>query len=101
LRGRRRPRADVDSNPIEAYVQAKLAQAKKSRRAANDLAQTVRVLAGAPTIRTPAGPVRTASPPAAPAVASVVQKPADVTLAPSPRTGVRVRKLSIGSGQVF
>lgn len=40
LRGRRRPRAGIDSNPIETYVQAKLAQAKKSRRAANDLAQT-------------------------------------------------------------
>jgi putative transposase len=36
LRGRRRPLAGIDSNPIEAYVQAKLAQAKKSRRAAND-----------------------------------------------------------------
>ena len=33
LRGRRRPLAGIDSNPIEAYVQAKLAQAKKSRRA--------------------------------------------------------------------
>jgi putative transposase len=101
LRGRRRPRAGIDLNPIEAYVQAKLAQAKKSRRAANDLAQTVRVLAGAPTVRTPAGPVRAAAPPTAPVVVAVVQKPADVAQAPTPRTGVRVRKLSIGSGQVF
>jgi putative transposase len=100
LRGRR-PRAGIDSNPIEVYVQAKLAQAKKSRRAANDLAQTVRILAGAPTVRTPAGPVGATVSPAAPAVVSVVQKPADVAPAPTPRTGIRARKLSIGSGQVF
>jgi hypothetical protein len=101
LRGRRRPRAGIDLNPTEAYIQAKLAQAKKSRRAANDLAQTVRVLAGAPTLRTPAGPVRAAAPPAAPAALPVVQKPTDVTPTQSPRSEVRVRKLSIGSGQVF
>lgn len=101
LRGQRRLRAGIDSDPIEAYVQAKLAQAKKSRRAANDLAQTVRVLAGVPTVRTPAGPVRAAAPLPAPDIMSVVQRPADTVPPPMRRNGVRVRKPSIGSGQVF
>ncbi|CAB3734202.1 helix-turn-helix domain-containing protein [Paraburkholderia rhynchosiae] len=58
LRGRRRSRAAAEPNPIEAYVQAKLAQAKQTRKAATELAHAVRLLASAPTVRTPVGPPR-------------------------------------------
>lgn len=102
FRGKRRSRTEMDGNPIEAFVRAKLAQAKKTRRAATELAQAVRVLAGAPTVRTPTGPVRPATtPPVAPATANAALAPAAHTSESLPRTGVRVRKLAIGSGQVF
>ena len=103
-KSRRRSRQFPDVNPIEAYVQEKLAQAKKTRRAATELAQTLRLLASAPTVRTPVGPRSTR--------VTETTLPSDTTLtdhAPSsqtvvesaPREPVRPRKLSIGTGQVF
>lgn len=97
LRDRRRSHLD-DSNPIEAYVEAKLAQAKTSRKAATEYARTVRLLASAPTTRTPAE----AAPAARSASLSVVAAPpsADgVLIAPS--TPAQPRKLIIGTGQVY
>ena len=53
---RRRSRHLADANPIEAFLQDKLAQARKTRKAATELAHTVRLLASAPTVPTPVGP---------------------------------------------
>ncbi|MFB9129087.1 hypothetical protein ACFFYR_40315 [Paraburkholderia dipogonis] len=44
-------------NPIDAYVQTKVAAANRSRRAASDAARTLRLLANAPTAKTPTGPL--------------------------------------------
>jgi hypothetical protein len=46
-RGCRRSGNTLTGNPIEAYVQTKVAEAKRSRRAASDVARTLRLLAGA------------------------------------------------------
>ncbi|KML38954.1 integrase [Burkholderia cepacia] len=92
LRGKRRARAAHGANPIEAYVQRKLGEARQSRKAASELAQAVRILAAAPTSRTPPGPViLTASDSAA----------APATTEAPPRMPARSRKLAIGTGQVF
>ncbi|WP_224082783.1 transposase family protein [Cupriavidus laharis] len=99
LRDRRRGHQD-ESNPIEAYLEAKLAQAKTSRKAATEYARTVRTLASAPTTRTPAKAPPTmrqacASTAAAPGAAA----PHSVPIAPQPPA--QPRKLTIGTGQVF
>lgn len=102
-KGKRRCHIGADVNPIEAYVQEKLAQAKKTRKAATQLAQAVRLLASAPTVLTPIGPPRTVEPGITP-MSTATQSPAT---SPAPeadlasRTAVRPRKLSIGTGQVF
>jgi hypothetical protein len=87
----------ADGNPIEAYVQTKVADAKKSRRAASDLAQVLRLLSSAPAAMMPAGPLRPeVSGPAAPSAT------ADHTIGDTARVDpVRPRKLAIGTGQVF
>jgi hypothetical protein len=99
LRDRRRSQQD-DSNPIEAYLEAKLAQAKTSRKAATEYARTVRMLASAPTTRTSAKAAPTmrqacASTAAAPGATA----PDSVPIAPQPPA--QPRKLTIGTGQVF
>ncbi|WP_354687267.1 integrase [Cupriavidus necator] len=99
LRDRRRSQSG-QSNPIEAYVQAKLAQAKTSRKAATEYARTVRLLASAPTTRTPAE----AMPATRSAASSVVSAPAAVAadgVPIAPHTPAQPRKLTIGTGQVF
>src|SRR5476651_1080093 len=58
LKGKRHGSTVVGANPIEAYVQTKLEQAKKTRKAATELAHAVKLLASAPTVRTPVGPTR-------------------------------------------
>lgn len=58
--GKHRRRTNVESNPIDAYVQEKLTQAKKTRKVATELAHAMRLLASAPTVRTPVGPVHPA-----------------------------------------
>lgn len=101
--GKRRRRMAVDPNPIEAYVQEKLAQAKKTRKAATELAHAARLLASAPIVRTPAGPTRPAETAsvAAPDGAATVNSPAADVVELASRSPVRPRKLSIGTGQVF
>jgi transposase InsO family protein len=101
--GKRRRRSVTEFNPIEAYVQGKLAQAKKTRKAATELAHAMRLLASAPTVRTPAGPTRPAETAiaAAPDGARTADSPAVTVVEVTPRTGGRPRKLSIGTGQVF
>lgn len=98
-KGRRRTDAAGVRNPIEAYVQQKLAQAKKTRKAASELAHAVRLPASAPTVRTPAGPAR-ASP--VPETLSPVTMPTTAAPVDSAPIGlVHPRKLTIGTGQIF
>jgi transposase InsO family protein len=101
--GKRCRRTVLEPNPIEAYVREKLAQAKKTRKAATELAHAMRLLASAPTVRTPIGPTNHGrmSSAEAPNVEATVVAPAATVLALAPRTPVRPRKLSIGTGQVF
>lgn len=83
LRGRKRLTFAISQDFIAQFVEAKKAKAKKSRRAASDLARTLKVLADAPTANTPPGPPKAAgehtgaasdsAPSAAPAVSH--QKP--------------------------
>ena len=85
----------LGANPIEAYVQAKLAEARKTRKAASDLAQAMRALAAAPIVGIPPAPF------ASPAVtASATTLTPNTCNEPSP-SSVRPRKLTIGTGQVF
>ncbi|QDQ82181.1 DDE-type integrase/transposase/recombinase [Paraburkholderia megapolitana] len=101
LQGSKRARTIPGANPIEAYVQTKLVAAKKTRKAASELAQAARILAGAPTVRTPSGPVTmtgvavSATPPIS---ATNTDQPVADAVCPEP---VRPRKLGIGTGQVF
>lgn len=101
--GKRRRRTDVEINPIETYLQEKLAQAKKTRKAATELAHATRVLASAPTVRTPIGPARPAetATAAAPGAAPMTDAQAATVVELTPHTPVRPRKLKIGTGQVF
>src|ERR1700674_3827987 len=62
LRGAKHTRAALDKNPIEDYIQTKLSQAKKKRKAASDLSNALRMLANAPTLRAaPTSPSAAAS----------------------------------------
>ncbi|MGF6507924.1 hypothetical protein OKW26_003750 [Paraburkholderia sp. 32] len=56
--GKRRGHVGGEANPIGTYVQEKLAQAKKTRKAATQLAHAMRLLGSAPTVRAPRAPVR-------------------------------------------
>jgi putative transposase len=101
--GKRRHHSAVAVNPIETYVKEKIAQAKKTRKAATELAHAMRLLSAAPTARTPPGPPRTAETPTAaqPATPSGDVASGSAVAEPSPRAPARARKLSIGTGQVF
>ncbi|MEX4003582.1 integrase [Paraburkholderia sp. EG285A] len=101
--GKHRRHSNVDTNPIEAYVQAKLREAKKTRKAATELADAICLLASAPTVRTPLGPTRPTETKTAVALgaASATDTQAATVVELAPRTSVRPRKLSIGTGQVF
>jgi hypothetical protein len=86
-------------NPIDAYVQTKVAAAGKSRRAASDAARTLRLLANAPTAKTPTGP------PGSDAISVIAStetgKAITVVADAAPVEPVRPRTLGIGTGQVF
>jgi hypothetical protein len=100
--GKRRRDANLAANPIEAYVDDKMRQAKRTRKAATELAHATRLLGSAPTVRTPVGPPR---PPGTdtvtPDIASGMDAQATTVNELQPRIAVRPRKLSIGTGQVF
>ncbi|TAM16921.1 MAG: integrase [Pandoraea sp.] len=102
-RDKRRGGTLVEANPIEAYVQEKFAQAKKTRKAATELAHAMRLLASAPTVRTPVGPARPADTVTATtsATTAAATAPTATVVELSPRTPIRPQKLSIGTGQVF
>lgn len=101
LQGKKRTRSALGANPIEAYVQTKLAQAKKTRKAASELAQAVRILAGAPTVRTPPGPVVSAETVAHPVTSAAAQSTGEPATATASSPSAQPRKLTIGTGQVF
>ena len=93
---RKRLRASLDASGIEKYIRAKLEQAGKTRRAASDLAQAARILAAAPIVRTPPGPVSTSM-----STSTAVVYPATSVVQPEvPQVRAHPRKLKIGTGQV-
>jgi putative transposase len=71
---------------LNKFINDKLAKAKRSRRGASELTQSLRALAGAPTTI-----------PAPPQVAAPPEPPAS---APTPTARVKPRRLSIPSGFV-
>lgn len=85
LRGRKRLASALSHEFLAQYVEHKFAKAKRTRRAASELAQTLRTLAAAPTSMTDA---------VAPRV------PVPDVLSPSPPARVEPERLSIGSGYV-
>jgi hypothetical protein len=99
----RRRRGVVDTNPIEAYVKEKFEQAKKSRKAATELAHTIRLITSAQAGDLPVAP---AAPRPEPETIESLGPVPDIrsTETPedrSPGTRARPRRLSIGTGQVF
>jgi putative transposase len=100
--GGRRRNANLAPNPIEAYVDEKMRQAKRTRKAATELAHATRLLGSAPTVRSPVGPPR---PPGTntvtPGTSSGIDPQATTVDELRRRMVVRPRKLSIGTGQVF
>ncbi|MBB5420605.1 hypothetical protein [Paraburkholderia atlantica] len=100
--GKRRRPTSPDLNLIEAYIDEKRTQAKKSRKAATELAHATWLLASAPTVHTPLGPPRPPwTDPVTPGAAPAMDAQAATIVELTPRTSVRPRKLSIGTGQVF
>jgi putative transposase len=97
LRKSKRLGGSTDQNVIEDFVQVKLAEAKKNRKTATELAHALRTLATAPTVRTPPGPpkVPSASPQAS---AAEIGKPADAATSSQP---ARPNTLRIGTGHAF
>jgi len=93
--------ASASANPIEDYLNVKLAQAKKKRKVASDLSQAVRILSAAPTVRTPVGPPKAALPAAKRDTESKPNCVSDQGPPPVLSTPVRPRKLTIGTGQVY
>ena len=99
----RRRRGVVDTNPIEAYVKEKFEQAKKSRKAATELAHAIRLITSAQAGDLPVAP---AAPRPEPETIESLGPVPDIrsTETPedrSPGTRARPRRLSIGTGQVF
>jgi hypothetical protein len=100
--GGRRRNANLAPNPIEAYVDEKMRQAKRTRKAATELAHATRLLGSAPTVRSPVGPPRPlGTTTVAPGTSSGMDPQATTVNELRPRMVVRPRKLSIGTGQVF
>jgi transposase InsO family protein len=87
LRGRKHLAGAMNHEGLTKFIEDKLAKAKRSRRGASELTQTLRALAAAPTSVSPPAP------PTAPA------EPAS-SAAPSPTARVKPRRLSIPSGYV-
>ncbi|MCY1252738.1 hypothetical protein D9M68_07250 [compost metagenome] len=94
---KKRSRGPVDADPIGDYVDGKMAQAKKSRKAASELAEAKRILSSAPTARTAMG--RGAS--AAQTATNAASEQKVDKASEQKKTPTRPKKLSIGTGQVF
>ena len=87
LRGRKRLASALSHEFLAQYVEHKFAKAKRTRRAASELTQTLRTLAAAPTS---ASAVMTSTTATAP----------DLAPSASPPTRVEPQRLSIGTGYV-
>jgi len=87
LRGRKHLAGAMNHEGLTKFIDDKLAKAKRSRRGASELTQTLRALAAAPTSVSPPAP-------AAPPAESSTSNP------PSPTARVKPRRLSIPSGYV-
>lgn len=87
LRGRKHLASAMNHEGLTQFIEDKLAKAKRSRRGASELTQTLRALAAAPTSVSPLAP-------AAPPAESPLSNP------PSPTARVKPRRLSIPSGYV-
>ena len=85
LRGRKHLAGAMNHEGLTQFTRDKLAKAKRIRRGASELAQTLRSLAAAPTSMLPP----------APAAATVPSAPEPPT---SPSARVKPRKLSIQPG---
>ena len=94
----KRLRANIDRTFLGDYVQAKIKQAKQSRRAASELGRTLRILAGAPIATQPSRRPPKSAPASAPEGESVSQ----ASNPPAPATPQRIepQKLTIGTGFV-
>ena len=103
MRSRRR-RGVVDTNPIEAYVKEKFEQAKKSRKAATELAHADAIdhVSATTVLRQSRRRHRVRQPETIESLAPVPDSRSTETPEDrSPGTRARPRKLSIGTGQVF
>lgn len=86
-RGKKRLSSALSQEFLAHYIDQKFAKAKKSRRGASELTQTLRTLASAPTSMDTAAPV--------------TQAPAsEPDLAPATSKRIEPQRLSIGSGYV-
>ena len=87
LRGRKHLAGAMNHEGLTRFIDDKLAKAKRSRRGASELTQTLRALAAAPTSVSPPAPPTTPAEPVSPAT-------------PSATARVKPRRLSIPSGYV-
>jgi putative transposase len=88
LRARKRLSAAISEDVIEQYLESTKAKAKRSRRAATELARAVRVLSKAPITTTPApAPVSSATPAAV-----------DESAESAAQKKIKPVKLTIGTG---
>jgi transposase InsO family protein len=97
----RRYKGEVDSNPIEAYLKQKLAQAKHTRKAATELALVMRALETASVVRSPAGPPKANDTGGDVVVAASLEIREMVGREVLPVPIANARRLSVGTGQVF
>lgn len=95
-KGKKRSRVAVEADPIADYVDGKLAQAKKTRKAASELAEAKRILSSAPTARTA---IRRGA--SAEQTTTNAKSASTVDKASEQKTPTRPKKLNIGTGQVF
>lgn len=96
LRGRKRLTFAISHEFIDRFVEDKKAKAKKSRRAASDLARTLKVLAAAPTVNTLPGPVKPALKPVDAGTDSTVAS--ECPTPPEDKPKIEPLKLMIKSG---
>jgi putative transposase len=96
IRGKKRLTFAISQDFINQFVDAKKAKAKTSRRAASNLASTLKVLAQAPTANTPPGPPKRRDQPSA--AASEATADVAVPVAPPDKPRIEPEKLFIRSG---
>lgn len=97
-KNRKCKRSVLEPDPIGEYVRGKLARARRSRKAASELAEAMRTVSSVPSAQTPSEPT------ALPANGALSASPGKIPTCNGEdglRAEVVPQKLSIGSGQVF